>query len=403
MKYLLDENRYTFSIREMLFDANKLWFTDSGCNEIYIYDISTQKVEFLVKLEGEATYQSRLVGDLIIVEDKLYAIPFSAQSLYEIDLVCKKVNRYAIETKSMKKYEKYLMHAKFNSVHRYNNCIYLVGATYPAIIEYNYLTKEVHYFDEWVDECFEFFNKEESLFFNKSILVGNKIFAPSCKGNAVLEFDIDKKTSLWHEVGSVRCAYSSIIVQEDWFWLSPRGKGPIVKWHIDTKQWFELDEFPVGYEPCEGSFRDVLYFNGYLYYIPMCASQMLRMKLETEEIEIYMQDCFESEWVSACTNGEQLFIYLNKTFQLWIADKSGKIEHRKLIMPEPQNSYHKIRRYHISKVFNKERQIKNEEQIFYEKYSDELCDYLDYVKKKDLSHDDGILTTMNGSKIYHQN
>lgn len=378
MRYSVNESSFLFTIQEMIYRNGMIWFADSSCNEIYSYDVDSRQVEMIAKLQCEEEYQNKLIGDIVLCEDTLFAIPFSAQKMHEINILNKEVSEQAIGLKEPSGYAKYAETAKFNSAHRYKDFLYLVGATYPAIVEYNLLTKDLKYYDGWLGECSKFSNKEENFFFKKSIMINNKIYAPSCMGNGVLEFDVETKVFIWNEVGSEDCTYSSITLYGDWFWLSPRGKGPIVKWNKNTKEWKEIQEYPDLYEPCDGSFGDIIHFNGFLYCIPICSSVILRVEEETDKIEVFMQEYGDWKFSSVCNTGEQLFFYLHDKLQFIVLHKNGDIEIRGLNMPEKQNKYHIAHRSHTYKVFKGEEKAK-ENEIFYERYGDELIYFIEYI------------------------
>lgn len=398
MKYLLGEDKYAFTMRSMFYDRNKIWFAESGCNEIYYYDITNKKVEMFVKLYDENEYQLRLAGDLCFFEDKMYVIPYSAQKLYKIDFKCKKVN---IGIKIPPNYGNSVESVKFDSAHRYKDYVYLVSATCPAIVEYNCLTNELRYYDDCVKEGLSFFKDDdkETIVFRKTILVGNKIYAPSCVSNMVLEFNVETKEFVWHEVGSYKCSYSSAIMHGEWLWLSPRGKGPIVKWNIHTKDWQELSEFPNGYVPCDGSFGEIIYFNNYYYCIPLCSKVIVRVEEQTGRMELCMQEYGDWNFSCACTNNEQLYIYSNTTFQFLALNRDGKIECIDLTMPEKQSIYHKIHLSETYKVLKGEKPLDSVEMIFKEIYIDELEYYIDFVNKASNFNKVNGLTETNGYKI----
>lgn len=383
MKMVEDSEKILHTLSGFIYHKNKIWFVDSGCNELYSYNLADHSSRLCIKFPLEEEYQAELFRVLLFVENKLYAIPFSATALYEIDITFERVRK--IDLDRCFKYEKYLDRAKFSSVHAYKSSIYMVGTTYPAIVEYNCITEEIIYYRDWIEETTTFSNSNEVAFFRKATLSENKIYAPSCKGNWVLEFNLDDKTHTWLEVGSKECTYSAICKQGDWFWLSPRGKGPIVKWNRNTKEIVEISKYPTEYKPCEGGFGDCVYFNGYIYFMPVLAKVILRVYEKSDTIEIF--NIGNMDWTKscACVCENRLYIYCWERQQFVVVDKNDKVTYHECIMSQEQCEYHKKNLSYTYGVLEGKEEY-NENYPLTEEYSEILKKYIEYIAERNVEN-----------------
>ncbi|MDE7253388.1 MAG: hypothetical protein K2O32_10665 [Acetatifactor sp.] len=341
---------------------------------MYYYDIQQQNSHLACKFHDEVEYQTRLFGDLIPVEDKLYMTPYAAGKLYEVDIATGNIRGIEIDLHPKTVKHLYNEAVKFLSGHAYKDCIYLMPVSYPAIIEYNCLTGKISYYDEWISQLEE---SQRGVFFRKTIMVGSKIYAPGCMGNYVLEFDVETKQYHFFEVGDKTCSYSSICQVGEWFWLSPRGRGPIVKWKVDTNQWEAYRNFPAAYVPCEFSYADIVYFGGYIYCIPLSSKVVMRIEERNNLIESFYAEKLHAQ-VNACIVNHKIYFFSRMTGEMMIVDAEGNYECRELLMPEKQKQYHQKNTSGTYRVL-----VKNEPQkegdILQEDYSEALNDYLQYV------------------------
>lgn len=385
MRYEVEDDEFYLTAENYVFYQNKIWFSELECNELYCYDVQSQIAGMVCKFYDEDEYRRRLFGDLIPVEEKLYLLPYSAEKMYEVDIVTGNVNGIEIDFHPKSKNPLYNEKAKFLSGHVYNDCIYLMPASYPAMIEYNRITGKISYYDEWIDEIKEINRK---VFFRKTIIVKNKIYAPSCMENFVLEFDVETKQYCFYEVGDETCSYSSICKEGDWFWLSPRAEGPIVKWNIHTNQWKIYRSFPDCCTPCKFSYANILSFCGYIYCIPLCAEYIVRIGKTRDVLEAFLTDRIRSKGtetgigIAACAGDNELYFFSYLTGEIIIMYSDGSCEYKELLMPEEQKQYHKIHTsYTYQVLIGKEEKEANV--LLRETYVGALKDYCRYIFLKE--------------------
>lgn len=400
MKYCLQDDKYYLSSENHLFYKGKIWLSEFNCNELYCYDIESQNSILICKFADEEEYKNRLFGELLPMDEKIYAIPLSAKKMYEIDILTGNVNGIEIRQPRLKRQFQYLENVKFCSGHSYNGNIYLIGASYPAIVEYNCANGELKYYDAWVDELEQLAKQhKQRAFFRKTILIGSKIYAPSCMGNFVLEFDVETKDYQFYIVGSDKCYYSSICLAGDNFWLSPRGIGPVVKWNRQTNKWSEYWSYPKRYTPCEFSYSDIVYFGNYIYCMPMNASMLIRIDEKKECIEECVLEDIEATHLNFCVGNQILYLFSQTMGKLVLFDSEGKCDVKELVMPKEQTEYHKKHSSHLYQILSSSK-LRTKDEILYESYQDALKEYFLYISKTESQQERNNLEITKGKEIY---
>lgn len=332
MKYDDKLNNFLLGTENMIYIEGKIWFTEYSSNELYCYDIQNNITTFICEFPEEESREARLFGSMVLYKNKLYLVPFAARNMYSVDLLTYKIQKIDIVSRIDVEYNSYDGKAKFISAHLYNNCIYMVGASFPGIIEYNCETKKTKCYQEWIGLLIKYTHFDDGAYFRKSVIVNNVIYIPYCKGNGVLAFNVCDKTFIDYEVGSEKCSYSSICFEKGVFWLAPRRKGPIVCWNINDKKWSEYENYPKDLVLQDMSFSDIITSEGYVYLIPLNCNQLVVFNKCSFEIEGTFADRGISR-ASLCLLDEAMCFFDLRENKLILFREGYGFEERVLIMP----------------------------------------------------------------------
>ncbi len=219
----------------LLYDNGIIWFTDIFDNKLYLYDMAAKNTSLFYVFEEEKPGQERLFSRIEKKDNFLFCVPFSANALYIIDITSKTVERKEIMPVELRKYADYIPDSKFASSAWYQDSLFLIGAAYPAIVQYDTLAGTIIYHTEWVDEIREKFKTGKDFIFRKSCVVGKCIFAPCCRSNCVMEFDMETKKYKIHELDTDVNGFTAICSNKDMFWLIPRRGTKVVCWNVANR------------------------------------------------------------------------------------------------------------------------------------------------------------------------
>ncbi len=376
---------------------DKLWFTDIETNEFYYYDLKEKETVLICEIVEELEYKQRLFGSIIQYNNSMYLIPFEAEYMYKVDLDTNTYKQIDIINHE-NECKGDIHYLKFLSAHVYENKIYMIPVTYPAIIEFDCVTEEVAYYDSWVKLIDKYYLFDDAAFFRKTLLLGKKIYAPLCAGNAVMVFDIDSKQSVFKVVGSKQCSFSGISQMGNDFWLSPRRDGPVVKWNEKLNICEEYTDF-IGKEKGNCGFSDIFCLNNQLLIIPLMGKTLYEIDCATGKVLHYIKDLFLEY------NGFDFTIYKRKLYLFALHTKCLSI-----INPITNEiNYQNIRI--DNKCYEKRRKKKSftyhilhnlcltNESVLEDDYENALQEYI-YYSQKEKNNITFQMAIGNGKKIY---
>ncbi len=199
-----------------LLDDNKLYFVDYRTNGLYCYDFSDGKTTLLYEFKDEK--KGRLFGAVIKNRQSVYFLPFMGEYIYEW-----------VNKEEMKKYSLPFSESdnKFFSAHLYSDKIYCIPGGYPGIVEFDCITKELEINDGWLNEYNKLSGRKDSDFFRKSKLINHKIYAPGCRGDFVLVYDLKSKKIQMKKVSGAGKGFSSIAKYKDKWMVTSRSDNRI--------------------------------------------------------------------------------------------------------------------------------------------------------------------------------
>ncbi len=339
--------REYLSSENITYYEGKLWFTEIDNNNIYSYDINTKQCLLFCTVDNEKKEGKRLFGSISIQDGFLYLFPFSAVKIYKIHLETKNIIEIDIEIPDKDIHKNYCSEAKFFSSYSYKDKIWVLPASYPAILEYRIKDETIIYHKKWVSDVYSFINvKDENAFFRKTEIVQDKLYAPLCGGNAVLIYDISCNKYEIQRVGDKNCNYASICYDGEYFWLIPRNNGVIVRWDIKSNKYNLYNNFPENLQSNKGRFNDIIYFENHIIILPGNIGTVLEVNRETGNIEILYPELQNFYNASHCKgNGK---IYISSTMGGWITISE---DIKKPLFKRIQKPFSSVQNDFFSKIF----------------------------------------------------
>lgn len=223
-------------------------------NAVFRVKIDNGNVELITSIPEEDRFSRRLGAKILLWGDELIFSPMNA----------KKIWRYNINTQQWKSHERKKIddwkgsELMFQAV-LYNDKVFFVGTTYPAIIMLNLKNDEMKYIEEPYLEYKELAEYHKDVFFRTdAVKVENKVYMASCLKNEIFEFNLDTFDYRYIEVGDESFTFSGIDYDGSNFYISPRRKGPLLIWDGQEK-YTAIDVFEEG-----------IGYNGYTFGGVLC-------------------------------------------------------------------------------------------------------------------------------------
>ena len=171
---------------------------------------------------------------------KLLFIPSCAEKVWIFDLGTKEWDSIVIDYPYKQ--------IKFWDAVIYKDCVFLLGAFYPAILKIELNNYAVTYLNI---VCRPGGNLEEGLILTQAVRIGSIVYSPERTSSYVLVLDLDTAEYEWCQVGSIGNKYSGIACDGENFWISSGECGSIVKWNGR----FKWEEFQVPSEIAKRSYQ----------------------------------------------------------------------------------------------------------------------------------------------------
>lgn len=235
-------------------------------NGIFKINLQTGESIFAGRFPDEQSDGSRLYCAAAYYAGKIIFIPNSAKNIAIYDLKNNMVETIAVKKVDKKIFPHYKANFKFADYVIYENNIYLISATYPAIIKMNLESLETEYITGWVPNEYFFFRKGK--FLEKDSFV-----VPSSNSNLVLRFDLKNDVAKVYRVGNNTGGYWSIVKEGKSYWLAPKTPGPVIEWEINNNKITEHDNYPENFVRKKFSFTKIYALNSKICITP-CDAQM---------------------------------------------------------------------------------------------------------------------------------
>ncbi|MPM42951.1 hypothetical protein SDC9_89623 [bioreactor metagenome] len=275
---------------ENLFDGGDcFWFTSAENNALFQMDKSSGAVRYKGSFPNEKVDAWLQYGAIAKCNGRLYFSPRSAEALGEYDIEKKTFRRIPFPPPSVRSQVRYNPACSFNAVASHGAYVFFIGASYPAIVRYDTATQETRYFSDWVAPVDKLINNTEYNYFARMSVTHDSrhIIAACSNANAVVVLDMETGASVVHEVGTRRCQYSSIAYDGENYWLAPILDGPIVKWNMNSGEFWELDAFPKEFDrgiAGWASFFAIRCVERALWLFPCTANMVLKIDPDSHAI-----------------------------------------------------------------------------------------------------------------------
>lgn len=318
----------------LLYDNGIIWLTGIDDNKLYTYDVKSRKTTLFYTFEEEKEDQERLFRAIAKKGNLLYLIPFSATALYIIDISTNEVRKREIAPPNQSGYKDYYSDKKFSAYAWHENSIFLIGATYPAIVKYDYAADDMTYFSNWFEQMQEGFGKKADFIFKKICVDEKRIFAPCCRSGSVLEFNMETLAHKIHDLHTTVNGFIAICKNRDKFWVLPRSGEKIICWDglkgTNKEFTFEKNEAEQ-----MNFYSDLFEFdNGHVILLGGGAKDTLLLDTEDGRTEVLSKRLYGMGPFSYVGKDESVFYVFSVYLRLLIKIQNKRICFQKIYSPE---------------------------------------------------------------------
>lgn len=203
----------------------KLYCLTRDFNLLFSVDPQSGAIELVDVIPGETALTDSTCGAINVWNGKLILTPSRTRKIWIYDLASKHWERLDV-----KECDHWGI-GSFPQTYIYNDTIFLIGSSYPAILCVDLKNNSCDYIEAPYKEIMSRHSDiDYNYFLAHGAQIKNTVYFASCLDNFVLKFDMETREHQWIEIGDKNHVYSAMTWDGENFWLSPRLDGDIVKW-----------------------------------------------------------------------------------------------------------------------------------------------------------------------------
>lgn len=251
--------------------------SDYNRNGLFQVDLTTGQSEYIGVFESELMNRQRLHCSALYIDDRIYFIPGSGNY---IDIFYPDSNEQETVEIPLPKYKQYSFYDsqyKFVTAIKRGNVLWLIPVTYPGVVKFDILTKEITVYNDWLED-------DEYMFRNGIYIEGNSFVVANGKNNTVLIFDMEKEFGKIEHIGEHNNGMMSVCKLGDELWFAPRLHGAIMKRNCTTGKIDEFEDFPQEFISGRLVFTGNYTYNEKVIFVPLLSNYAL--VYENGEIKI---------------------------------------------------------------------------------------------------------------------
>ena len=221
-----------FVTYQLVENKGKAWFFEALFNGLFQVDIETGIIEWIGKIPQEEEGIKYLYQYYLIVENKLYFAPTTAQNIAVYDIENDKYEKYTLDTK------KYIKNGNIASVFLHDRELIFVGVCRTNVIcRFCLDTGETIYVDPKAVKKIEL-ESGEKLYAAGCCIRGHILYVPLLKGGCVLSLDLRTNEERLIELAdqdNVSFTIAVYVPIRDAVWFVSNA-GYIVQWDEENKK-----------------------------------------------------------------------------------------------------------------------------------------------------------------------
>lgn len=316
-------------IGEMCGDGQNLWFLSAHYNALWSFDKDNWEAECLCCFPDEPFTKWKSFYSLLCAENRLFCIPFSADKIVEYSIDSSSIKQIPIPKceNSISLKIKYDTERKFTFGFACGDCIFIIPYTYPGILKYNFVTKEIVVLSDWVSDLNHLLDDGFSYgYLSQCIAVDKRIYAICKYANIVFEFDMISCKHTIHMLANDNTGYTGIAFDGSYFWLAPAHGGCLVKWGLTDGIVLELNVKTDEQYP----FLGASFLDGDIWVLPNMGGSALRINARSGMLADpgdFQKEIADAPWHYSFQTviGEAMFAFCFDTGKLLMYDSESKL------------------------------------------------------------------------------
>ncbi len=383
-------------ISDAVIEGEELWSYCHEFNGLLYADLENGKAQIIDSFPELPLFTYQAFGCIVKLDDILVFVPGMADAVYTYHIKRKEFQVYALPAEMVQMSGKY----KFNQAVVYEKNVFMLGYSEPCIVCFNVSEGYMAYYGEWYRAFVQRGFEHEILLFDKEICVlENRIFFPPRNGDCIIEFDMEKRKTFFHNFKCRKDWYYNLYYEDGFFWTYGTKSRSIIRLNdkfevLEELSIIEMEPQMTASPLVEGDayFRFSYIKGDYVWLYSDRYAKYVQVDTKKKHACIYDFNDKEAYGCFSHTNIKHIQdkIYILEPSEKRIYTYNDEMEKLKMIQLEMDQR--DLFKYFAARMGD---------QIFYESESCVNLEYLIWhIQNKDYSYDKGTSKKSIGTEIW---
>lgn len=276
--------KYYFSCVQGIIKEGKLYAMALDANAICLVDFQRKSAE-VIRWMDKCDFLSS--GEYLAVcqaENNLLLVPFGADYAILYDFVKCRKKRIRVMQPQIDTSKKYIQEKKFGIAFSADNNIYLLGATYPAILKINACNCETLYLDAWIKEVQDMIPKSDYFAYGY-LREGENVYVPGRASGTMFGLNLlTDKVTVYAKRNDIKLIHGIVRVgDEKWVIASLDNRESLFLW--SSKNGFTNEIVVKENQSKYINWWNPLESGGYIYLCQMMGNVIYRVNMQKKTLE----------------------------------------------------------------------------------------------------------------------
>ncbi len=279
--------KHYFSCFQGIIKQSKLYTVTCACSAIWRVDFGCRKAEVIRWLDESSILSHREYATVCQMGDSIVLIPAKSDSVAFYDFKKDTLSYTRIAQPKIKTREIYNQEKKFWGGFSSRDSLYLLGASYPAIMKINADGVQTSYLDDWVEELQDLIPENDTSFYfaHSYLMDGENVYIPGRASGAMFGLNLlTDQVTVYAINSSVKMLHGIINSGEKkWVLASMNDRESLLSWSPENGL---MDEIII-----EKNQSEDLYWwspvesDEYIYLFQMNGNAVYRVNVQEKMIE----------------------------------------------------------------------------------------------------------------------
>lgn len=279
--------KHYFSCLQGIIKQSKAYAMTLDCNAIWMVDFQQRKAETIKWLDNSSILSPREYLTVCQMEDSLVLVPAKSDHMALYDFSKDTLTYAGIVQPKIITNEIYSQEKKFWGGFSSNDNVYLLGASYPAILKFNVGNGQTSYLDSWAEELQDMIPENDTLFYfaHGYLMDKGNVYIPGRASGAIFGLNLlTDQVTVYAKHNNIKMLHGIVQNGEQiWVLASMDNRESLFSWSPENGF---MDEIIIE----KNRLEDIYWWNplkleGYIYLFQMNGNAVYKVDMQKKMAE----------------------------------------------------------------------------------------------------------------------